>query len=106
MDPQNILLIIIVILAVILLVLGIQAFLVLKAIRSTVSKANKVLDETGLIAQNFSGVSLLANLVKSLVTKKDRQVLEPKTARTLEVKTSVRRPSRPARRLFRGIRRP
>jgi hypothetical protein len=100
MDPQNILLIIIVILAVILLVLG------LKAIRSTVSKANKVLDETGLIAQNFSGVSLLANLVKSLVTKKDRQVLEPKTARTLEVKTSVRRPSRPARRLFRGIRRP
>lgn len=105
MDPQNILLIIIVVLAVILLVLGAQAFLVLKDIKSTINKANKVLDETGVITQNISGVSLLANLVKSLITKKDNIDREPKM-KSIEVRATVRRQQKPQRRFFRGIKRP
>lgn len=106
MDPQNILLVIIVVLAIILLILGVQAFLVLKDIKSTINKANKVLDETGVIAQNFSGVSLLANLVKSLISKKNDNPGEAKTVKSLEVRVNKSPSSKkPQRRFFRGTRR-
>ena len=110
MDPQNILLLIIVILAVVLLVLGIQAFLVLKDIKSTINKANKVLDTTEVITQNFSGISLLASLVKSLITKGKGELSpsekKPKSIKSLEIKVSINGENKKLkRRFFRGIRR-
>ncbi|MBI4080263.1 MAG: hypothetical protein HY430_00660 [Candidatus Levybacteria bacterium] len=51
---QIILLLVIVALTVLLVLLGIQVFFILKEFRNTISKANKVLDDTGLIAQSVS----------------------------------------------------
>lgn len=54
-DPAQILLfIVIIILTLLLLVLGIQVFFILKDLRKTISKANKVLDNTGDITQSVS----------------------------------------------------
>ena len=66
---QLVLLLVIVILAVFLLVLGVQVFFILKDFRKTVRKMNKVLDDTDLIAKNISApLSNLSNL-SSFVTK-------------------------------------
>ncbi len=55
MDPaQIILIIVIVLLSVLFVVLGVQAFFILREFRKTVSKANKVLDNTNVITQNVS----------------------------------------------------
>ncbi|OGH17572.1 MAG: hypothetical protein A3C22_01745 [Candidatus Levybacteria bacterium RIFCSPHIGHO2_02_FULL_37_10] len=51
---QIILIIVIVLLTILLAVLGVQVFFILKEFRKTVSKANKVLDNTNNIAQNVS----------------------------------------------------
>lgn len=54
-DPAQILLfIVIIILTLLLLVLGIQVFFILKDLRKTINKANKVLDNTGDITQSVS----------------------------------------------------
>ncbi len=54
-DPAQILLfIVIIILTLLLLILGIQVFFILKDLRKTITKANKVLDNTGDITQSVS----------------------------------------------------
>lgn len=54
-DPAQILLfVVIIILTVLLLVLGIQVFFILRDLRKTINKANKVLDNTGEITESVS----------------------------------------------------
>lgn len=66
---QVVLLVVVVILTVLLIVLGIQVFHILRELRRTVSKANKVLDDTGTITESVSGpISNLSNLVSGLRT--------------------------------------
>lgn len=60
-DPaQLILLVVIVFLTLLLLVLGVQVFFILRELRKTVDKANKVLDDTGIITESVS--TPIANL--------------------------------------------
>ena len=55
-DPAQILLfIIIIILTVFLVILGIQVSLILKDLRKTIAKANKVLDDSGEITEAVKG---------------------------------------------------
>lgn len=70
MDVAQIaLFIIIVLLTILFLVVGIQVFFILKEFRKTVSKANKVLDNTNVITQSvstpLSSLSGFAACVKS-----------------------------------------
>ncbi|MCL5432760.1 MAG: hypothetical protein M1524_01425 [Patescibacteria group bacterium] len=51
---QPILLLVIIVLAFLLLVLGIQVFFILRELRQTITKANKVLDDTGVITESVS----------------------------------------------------
>lgn len=61
---QTVLLFVIVVLTVLLLILGIQVFFVLREFKQTVIKANKVLDDTGLITKSVSGpISTLSSLL-------------------------------------------
>lgn len=54
-DPAQIILFIVIgILAIVLLALGVQVFFILRELRQTVSKANKVLDNTGAITESVS----------------------------------------------------
>ncbi|MBI2622763.1 MAG: hypothetical protein HYY87_02800 [Candidatus Levybacteria bacterium] len=83
---QAVLLFVVVILAVLLLILGIQVFFILRELRHTVSKANKVLDDTGTITESVSGpITTLSSIVSGvkvgavlthLLKKKKRKVLE------------------------------
>lgn len=60
---QLVLLFVIVTLAVLLIVLGIQIFFILRDFRRTITKANKVLDNTELITENIAQpVSFITNL--------------------------------------------
>lgn len=64
---QAVLLFVLVVLTVLLLVLGIQVFFILRELRQTVSKANKVLDDTGVITESVSEpVSKFPSLVSGL----------------------------------------
>ncbi len=66
---QSVLLFVVVILAILLLVLGIQVFFILRELRQTVAKANKVLDDTGLITESVSGpISSLSALATGVKT--------------------------------------
>ena len=67
-DPaQILLLLVIVILTILLLVLGIQVFFILRELRSTISKANRVLDNTGDITESVSQpISSLSSLLMGL----------------------------------------
>lgn len=69
-DPaQLILFLVIVILTILLVVLGVQVFFILRGLRSTIEKANKVLDDTGNITESVSGpISSLSTLVTGLKT--------------------------------------
>lgn len=84
MDPaQVILIIVIVLLTGLLVVLGVQAFFILREFRKTVSKANKVLDNTNIITgsvsapiSSFSGIAAgiktaapLLNFFKKIILK-------------------------------------
>lgn len=61
LDPvQAILLFVIIVLTVLLIALGVQVFFILRELRATVMKANKVLDDTGVITESVS--TPLANL--------------------------------------------
>lgn len=52
---QIVLLFIIVIVSLLLVILGIQVFIILKELRRTISKANSVLDHASSITQSVSG---------------------------------------------------
>ena len=69
-DPAQILLfIIILILTILLIVLGIQVFFILRDLRKTIAKANKVLDDTGQITESVSGpVTSLSNAIMGIKT--------------------------------------
>lgn len=66
---QTVLLFVLIVLTVLLLILGIQVFFILRELRQTVSKANKVLDDTGAITESVSAplttLSALAAGVKT-----------------------------------------
>lgn len=68
MDTAQLLLtIIIVLLAIILIGLSVQVFLILREFKKTVSKANKILDDTGVITESISNpLSNLSNLTSGL----------------------------------------
>ena len=70
MDPAQILLfVVIIILMILLIVLGIQVFFVLKDIRKTLEKANRVLDNTGDITEAVAGpVSGLSTAIMGIKT--------------------------------------
>ena len=69
-DPaQTALFLVILVLTILLLVLGIQVFFILRQLRVTLEKANKILDDTGVITESVSGpisnISSLASGVKA-----------------------------------------
>lgn len=70
MDPaQTALFLVIIVLTVLLLVLGIQVFFILKELRQTIAKTNKVLDEAGVITESVSGpISSISALAMGLKT--------------------------------------
>ena len=64
---QLILLLVIVVLTVLLVVLGIQVFYILKDLRNTLSKANRVLDNAGSSSENVSvPIATFSTLVSGL----------------------------------------
>lgn len=66
---QAVLLFVIVILTILLIVLGIQVFFILRELRQTVSKANKVLDDTGMITESVTGpISSISSIVSGVKT--------------------------------------
>lgn len=67
-DPaQTALFLVIIVLTILLLVLGTQVFFILRELRKTVDKANKVLDDTGVITESVSGpISSLSNLASGV----------------------------------------
>ena len=70
MDSAQIILIaVIILLAVLLFALGIQVFFILKEFKKTVSKANKVLDNTNVITQSVSSpISSLSSIATGIKT--------------------------------------
>ena len=69
-DPAQLaLFLVIIILTILLIVLGVQVFFILRELRRTLEKANKVLDDTGNITESVSGpISSLSSLVTGLKT--------------------------------------
>ena len=67
-DPaQTALFLVIIVLTILLLILGIQVFFILKEFRKTLAKANKVLDDTGLITESVSvPISNLSSVVAGI----------------------------------------
>lgn len=51
---QLLLLVVVVVLTILLIALGIQVFFILRELRKTIYKANKVLDNAGLISESVS----------------------------------------------------
>lgn len=83
MDPAQILLYVVVgVLTLLLVVLGIQVFLILREVKNTLSRANKVLDDAGTISESISKpvVSLstvlsgvkLGSVIASLLSNKKK----------------------------------
>ena len=64
-DPvQLVLLFVIVILTILLVILGVQVFLILKDVRQTIVKTNRVLDNADAITQDIEGpLSLVSSLI-------------------------------------------
>lgn len=62
---QTALFLVIIVLTILLVVLGVQVFFILRELRVTINKANKVLDDTGVITESVS--EPIANL-SSLAT--------------------------------------
>ena len=61
---QLVLLIVIIVLTILLVVLGIQVFYILKELRRTISKTNKVLDNANAITEDIEGpLSALSSLI-------------------------------------------
>lgn len=60
---QLVLLAVIVVLSLLLVILGIQVFLILKELRNTIKKTNKVLDHADAITENIEGpISAISSL--------------------------------------------
>lgn len=70
MDSAQIILIaVIILLTVLLFALGVQVFFILREFRKTVSKANKVLDNTNVITQSVSApISSLSSIATGIKT--------------------------------------
>ncbi|OGH24087.1 MAG: hypothetical protein A3B47_04430 [Candidatus Levybacteria bacterium RIFCSPLOWO2_01_FULL_39_24] len=67
--PQIALFAVIIILTILLLALGIQVFFILRDFRRTISKANKVLDNTNVIAESVSApISSLSGIATGIKT--------------------------------------
>mgnify|MGYP001571384923 CR=1 FL=1 len=59
--------IVIVVLTVMISLIGVQVFFILREFRSTLQKANKVLDDTGLISESFSRpISVVSGMLMGL----------------------------------------
>jgi hypothetical protein len=69
-DPaQTALFLVIIVLAILLLILGFQVFFILRELRRTISKTNKILDDTGVITESVSTpISSLSALAMSIKT--------------------------------------
>ncbi|MGA2911071.1 MAG: hypothetical protein ABSE17_00320 [Candidatus Levyibacteriota bacterium] len=69
-DPaQTALFIVIIILTVLLVILGVQVFFILRELRKTIGKVNKVLDDTSLITESVSKpIASLSTLTMGLKT--------------------------------------
>lgn len=68
-SAQIILFAVIILLAGLLLVLGVQVFFILRDLRKTVNKANKVLDHTNVITQSVSApISSLSSIATGIKT--------------------------------------
>jgi len=68
-SAQVILVIVIILLTVLLLTLGVQVFFILREFKKTVSKANKVLDNTNVITQCVSTpISSLSSIATGIKT--------------------------------------
>lgn len=69
-DPaQTALFVVIIILTVLLVILGIQVFFILRELRKTLTKVNKVLDDTSLITESVSKpIASLSTLTMGLKT--------------------------------------
>jgi hypothetical protein len=66
---QLVLLVVIIALTLLLIILGTQVFLILRELRRTIRKANRVLDNTGSITESVSKpISSLSNLVGTVST--------------------------------------
>jgi len=67
-DPaQTALFLIVIVLTILLVVLGIQVFFILRELRKTIDKANKVLDDTGMITESVSKpISSLSSIAMGL----------------------------------------
>src|SRR5476649_2044450 len=66
---QLLMIIVVVVLTGLLLILGIQVFLILQEFRKTLSKANKVIDDIELLAESIANpLSKLATLTSSFKT--------------------------------------
>lgn len=112
---QTLLLAVIIILAIILVVLGVQVFFILKDFRKTIKKANKVLDDTGTITGTVSKpVSFLSNAAAPILVsavsallnlKKGKEILttiaEDKEEKKKTLNTGVKKIKKPVRRFFR-----
>lgn len=70
MDPaQTVLFLVITVLTLLLLVLGIQVFFILRELRQTITKTNKVLDDAGEITESVSApISNLSGIAMGLKT--------------------------------------
>ena len=70
MDPaQIIIFVVIIVLTLLLLFLGLQAFYVLKELRQTLAKTNKILDTANEITQNISNpVSAFSSILSGVKT--------------------------------------
>ena len=77
-DPvQIVLLIVIVVLTILLVILGIQIFFILRELRTTVKKTNKILDNAYAITEDIEGpVSALSSLALGLKTGSIMTVLK------------------------------
>ncbi len=66
---QAVLLVVLFVLTILVVVLGVQVFFILKELRKTVSKANKVLDSTNIITQSVSTpISSLSSIATGIKT--------------------------------------
>lgn len=64
---QGVLLFVVVVLTILLVVLGVQIFLILKDVRKTIKKANNVLDDTQVITESVAGpVASISNFTAGI----------------------------------------
>lgn len=63
----SLLAIVVIVLVIMLTVLGVQVFFILKEFRKTLEKANKVLDDTGVISESVSKpVSMMSTMLTGI----------------------------------------